>query len=355
MTSFSPTTAATNNGHAAVFESNTPVTLEAAPAISVVIGVQGAVAALPACLAALQVQAVAADAEIIVVQAGQDAGQEDASAGELARRYPQVRWLHSPEGTLVPQLWKQGIDAARGPLVALTIAQCRPAPDWLQQIAGALAGDAAAVGGPLVGPQNGGALDWALYFARYSAWMPAADPHEGVRTGQHTAGVRTEREYEATAVDDVAGDNAAYRRESLAGCEAVLRDGFWEVLVHERLVAQGRTILWQPAMQVEFYATGSLRSMAQTRFEHGRYYASTRSGNRPATRALRALTAPALPFVLLARIYGRVRAKQPAWTSHFWRSLPALSVLVLAWSLGEMTGYVQPQTALPRRGQEELG
>ena len=113
--------------------------------------------------------------------------------------------------------------------------------------------------------------------------------------------------------------------------------------MHQRLVAQGRTILWQPAMQVEFRAAGSLAGMAQTRFEHGRYYASTRSGSGPAGRVLRALTAPALPFVLLARIYGRVRAKQPGWQGHFWRSLPALSVLVIAWSLGELSGYVRPQ------------
>jgi hypothetical protein len=289
----------------------------ASPALSVVIGVQGSIGALPRCLAALQPQVVEADAEIIAVISGYDAVD-----AQLALRYPQVRWLHSPAGTLVPQLWKQGIDAARSPVAALTIAQCSPAPGWLRQVADGLAGDAAAVGGPLSGPQDGNSLDWALYFARYSNWMPAG---------------------EARPVHDVAGDNAAYRRTSLEGCEAALRDGFWEVLVHERLVALGRTILWQPEMLVEFHAAGSLRDLAQTRFEHGRHYAATRSGSRPAARVLRVLTAPLLPFVLLARIHGRVRAKQPSWLRHFWRSLPALSVLVLAWSLGELSGYLRPQ------------
>jgi hypothetical protein len=293
----------------------------AAPSISVVIGVQQAAGALPACLEALWSQAEAANAEIIVAQAGTAAG-----AAELTRRYPQVRWLHSPAGTLTPQLWKQGLDAARGPLVALTIAQCRPAPDWLQQIVTALDGGAAAVGGPLTGPRGGGRVDWALYFARYSAWMPGGENLPA-----------------PVPVPDVAGDNAAYRRSALAECATAMQDGFWEVLVHEQLVAQGRTILWSPAMLVEFHAAGSLPQLARARFEHGRYYAATRSGNRPATRTLRALTAPALPFVLLARIYSRISAKQPAWRGEFWRSLPALAVLVAAWSLGELAGYIRPQ------------
>jgi hypothetical protein len=289
------------------------------PAISVVIGVHQAAEALSGCLAALHPQTAAADAEIIVAQSGAGDGAGNA---DLARRYPQVRWLHSPAGTLVPQLWKQGLDAARGPLVALTIAQCRPSPTWLQQIAASLSGGAAAVGGPLTGPEGGSSVDWALYFARYSAWMPAG---------------------KTAPVHDVAGDNAAYRRAALEGCEAAMRDGFWEVLVHQQLVAQRRTILWEPAMLVEFHASGKLRNLARTRYEHGRHYASTRQGNRLATRALRALTAPALPLVLLARIHGRIRARQPAWLRHFWRSLPALSVLVAAWSLGELSGYIRPQ------------
>jgi hypothetical protein len=145
-------------------------------------------------------------------------------------------------------------------------------------------------------------------------------------------------------VHDVAGDNAAYRRAALAGCVTAMRDGFWEVLVHEQLVTQRRAILWEPAMLVEFHAAGKLRDLARTRYEHGRHYASTRRGNRPATRALRALTAPVLPLVLLARIHGRVRSKQPAWRGRFWRSLPALAVLVTAWSLGELSGYVRPKS-----------
>lgn len=314
-------------------EPNPVPTAVDSPAVTVVVGAgEGSSMAerLAACLAALQPQAEAIGAEIIVVEAGPLSGGEG-----LRARYPQVRWLSSPRGTLVPRLWKQGIEAAHAPIVALTIAQCIPAADWLRQIVVAMDGGPAAAGGPagarfgpaavggaLVGPQDGSAVEWALYFARYSNWMPGGT---------------------LRLVHDMAADNAAYRRSALDRCGAAMQDGFWEVLVHEQLAARGQVILWEPAMQVQFHAAGSLAEMARTRCEHGRTYAATRSGNRGLKRVLRAVTAPALPFLLLLRIYRRVRSRQPQWLRHFWRSLPALAVLVTAWSLGELRGYVQPQ------------
>jgi hypothetical protein len=144
-------------------------------------------------------------------------------------------------------------------------------------------------------------------------------------------------------VRDVAGDNAAYNRAALGDCKSEMQNGFWEVLVHTRLVASGKTILWAPEMQMEFNAAGNLWATMRTRFWHGRYYSSTRKGNTPIIRFVRMLTAPLLLPLLLGRICRRVWRHRPDWMIHVWRALPALFVLVTAWSVGEMSGYAWPQ------------
>ena len=56
-----------------------------------------------------------------------------------------ARFLERP-GALVPELWRDGIDAASGAAVALTISPMRPAADWVSTIGERLAGDEVVAG-----------------------------------------------------------------------------------------------------------------------------------------------------------------------------------------------------------------
>jgi glycosyltransferase involved in cell wall biosynthesis len=270
-----------------------------------------------ACLKSLVQQAQTTPAEIILVDASTD-GTTDL----VASNFQSVRVLRSAPGTLVPHLWRMGFDQAHGSIVAFTIAQCVPEGDWLQQIVSAHAAGVAGVGGPIEPPANGGGLDWALYFARYSAYFPP-----GVDG----------------TIDEIPGDNAAYKRSALDRCQDSMRDGFWETLVHVQLRANGEKLAWDSRMRMTLASGASLGGVLGMRYRHGRHYGSTRPNNSFVTRLIRIASSPLIVPIFLVRITGRVRRQHPEWTSALIRSLPALLAILSAWTLGEITGYLLPQ------------
>lgn len=286
--------------------------------IAVIVAARNDRHTIEACLRSLLAQR---PDELVVVDAS-----TDGTADLVAACGPAVRHLCAPASTLTPVLWQMGYEATAGnsEIVAFTIAQCIPHDNWLAQIRDGLTSEdspVAGVGGPIAPPERGGWRDWALYFSRYSAFLPEASSV-------------------TQPIAEIAGDNAAYQRAALEACAGTMQEGFWETLVHACLRSHGRSLQWQPQMQVRFGRTGSLREVARLRFRHGRHYAATRPGNTPLRRLLRLLTAPALPFLLLARIAGRVNRRQPAWRRKLLGALPALWLILLAWSWGEMAGYL---------------
>ena len=280
-----------------------------------IVGGYNARATVRACLTTLTQQTAVVNAEIIFVDAS-----TDGTADLVAAEFPAVVLLHGNRNSLVPHLWRLGLDAARGAIIAFTIAQCIPAKDWLSQILLAHRNGPAGVGGPIDGPTNGSGLDWALYFARYSAYLSPGTPG---------------------FVDEIPGDNAAYKRIALSRCQEEMREGFWETLVHVRLRANGEKLQWSPQMSVRLGAAGNLGATAALRFRHGRHYGATRpGGNSLLKRLARVAASPLIVPALTARILGRVRRQRPDWTVHFLRALPALIVLLNAWALGEISGYL---------------
>jgi glycosyltransferase involved in cell wall biosynthesis len=287
-----------------------------APQISIIVGAQNARNTIRDCLRSLTAQDDGA--EIIVVD-----GSTDGTADIVASEFPKARLLREDPRRFVPHLWKAGLDRAQGDIIAFTIAHCITPSDWRMQILAAhQEQEVAGVGGPLDGPINGSAMDWALYFVRYNAFLPP-----GKRGG----------------VQDIAGDNAAYKRADLMICQETMKDGFWETLVHNQLRAAGRKLVMVPEVCVRLSGGSSDMAAVRTRFWHGRHYGSTRPGNTLTMRIVRTLASPGLIPVLLARIYRRVKGQRPDWLPQFWRVVPQLLLFTGAWSLGEASGYVMPQ------------
>src|SRR5262249_28186385 len=153
-----------------------------------------------------------------------------ASSSAIAR-VPIARAVDAPPGALVPELWAAGMKAATGDAVAITTSHFVPAPGWAAAAVGAMARTPApAAGGPIPPPRGGSACDWATYFQRYSAYLALRD-----------AGKPRD-------VDDVAGDNAWYRRAVLDEHADLVRDGFWELDLHRRLAKAHRPLAWVPEM-----------------------------------------------------------------------------------------------------------
>jgi hypothetical protein len=205
-------------------------------------------------------------------------------------------------------------------VVALTTAHFTPAADWVPAIRRSHSRlESPAIGGPIDPPRGGGLVDWATYFMRYSAYA------------------RCERD---EARDDLAGDNASYKRSAVLAHPELLRDGFWEQEFHQRFRRAGSTLTLVPEMRVQQRRSFGFRRFIRQRFQHGRQFGRTRMRGRGTwARAAYVLASPAVPALLLARITSRV-LRNGRDLGRFASALPILGCFVLAWAAGEAVGYL---------------
>ncbi len=102
------------------------------PMVSVVVASYNGARTLQACLDALQ-QLNYPAYEVILV----DDGSVD-NTPELARLYPNVRYIRHPRNLGLSTARNTGIEAAQGEIVAFTDSDCRPDEDWLYYLVGDL-------------------------------------------------------------------------------------------------------------------------------------------------------------------------------------------------------------------------
>jgi hypothetical protein len=277
--------------------------------LSIVIGSNGAAGSVEGCLSALAAQADGA--EVIVCEPA-------ASPEAVRRRFPFAGFLARP-GALVPVLWRDGIEASTGDVVALTISPMKPAPDWVAQIRTRLAEDEV-VAGAIDPGESLRLVDWAEYFCRYARDMRPFERHEN---------------------PELPGDNCAYRRELLERTRELWRNGFWEPEVNRALRAEG-VRLWQDPACVVFQgrSAGFLRFLGQ-RLVHGREYGRQRGRRFSAGRnAAGIVLAFVVPLVLVGRTAREVFARGRRRV-HFLLSLPVLLAYDVAWAAGEAIGHAQ--------------
>ncbi|MEP6714275.1 MAG: hypothetical protein ABJC09_01800 [Terriglobia bacterium] len=281
--------------------------------LSVVVAAQDGGPELEKCLQGFEGQLPPEEMEILVVTAHR------ATVDAFERRFPKMRFLHPAKAMNVPLLWTAGIDAAQGDIVALTIENCRPAPDWAVRTLAAHRGDWSCVGGAIEPRLEGCLIDWSVYFCRYSAYLLPFAPE---------------------LREDVAADNCSYKRAALAAVRPLASDGFWEALIHADMRRRGEKIMANPAPVVSWL--GGIRSIRflRRRYDHGRYFAAQRSrGLSTGQRLIRAIGFPAVPVVLLNRMATRVRNKG-RFKKKFAQCLPLIAIFLTAWALGEGAGYL---------------
>ena len=279
-----------------------------APRLSIVIGSNGAAGSVEACLTALEPQIDGA--EVLVCE-------PEPSSPELRIRFPFARFLER-RGALVPALWRDGIDTARAPIVALTISPMAPAPDWVETIHAQL--QSADVVAGAVEPGEGLRLsDWAEYFCRYAGDMLPFPPH---------------------ACADLPGDNAAYRREALEQAKPLYGNGFWEPVVHSALEAGGASLWHAPELVVRQGRSAGASAFARQRIHHGRAHARARGAQFGRGRNLvGVLGAPLVPPLLAWRSVRETRRRRRLRL----RALAALPLILFfdaAWAVGEALGHL---------------
>ncbi len=241
----------------------------------------------------------------------------DGSAGYVPKGVA-VTW--HPLGTLAPELWREGLIRSNSEFVAFSTAQMIPRSGWLDGLLARLAtGDASGVGGPIAAGQSLSAVDRALYLLRYASYLPPVPESSSF---------------------DPPGDNAIYRKADLDAVAPSWHEGFWEVEVHAALRSLGKSVTMDSSAIVDFVGGCQFQSALRHRLAHARRYGAGRSeGLRIAARAGRALAAPLVPPLLLARIVRNLRSRGEPMARWF-PALPHLGALLATWSLGEAWGTI---------------
>lgn len=276
--------------------------------VSVVIGASAPESSLGACLDALAPQR--ARAQVIVVES-------HPSDTQFRARYPWVEFFERP-GALVPELWRDGIDRARAPIVAITIAPMVPPADWIDSIVREHERHDA-VGGAIDPAPGLRRVDWAEYFCRYARDIPPFDPAER---------------------DDVAGDNASYKRALLVEERAHLATGFWEPVIHPVLRGRGVPLWHTPAMLTRLGRSSGFVAFARQRMRHGRLYPGQRGTQFTKSRHVIGIAAaPLVPFLMTLRVLRNVFAKK-RYRGQAMASLPLVFAQNVVWAYAEARGHL---------------
>ena len=282
------------------------------PRLTVVLACDGALDHIQDRIAAIARACDDIPSEIIVAHARDARVELPASSGIAVREV-------LTESPLVPVLWGAGIATAHGGIVALTTTQFRVDAPWARELLAPFDdADVVGAGGSM---QVGGAADMltrAVFLIRYSEHMarPGAPPPR-----------------------DIAGDNAAYRRDAVLRVYPDVASGFWEVDVHRLMRAHGGRIAHVPGAVAEFTPELTVSEMLANRFVHGSHFGAYRVSALRWPRWRAVAVTPLVPVVLIARILGRVRrGGQPLGSAL--ALLPAMLPLLAAWAAGEARGAI---------------
>lgn len=274
------------------------------------------------CLRSVAPQAAKLGAELIVVDR-----IGDATRARIVREHPGVKVIAAPTGAraTIPQLRRIGLEAASGTIVAVLEEHCTTPDGWLNAIVANFRDSDAALGGPILDDSYTRLRDWCVYFSEYHNYMP---PWGDV---------------ERYALN---GANIAYDRSKAMRHRSVLDSGYWEVVLHPRLVTEGKFRAID-AMGARHTGPFDYRYYLRQRYLLSRVWGGTQKDLvSPAKRLAHLVLGPIFPLFLFARVTSRVLAKK----HYLGRYLAALPLLVPAWfcySLGEWLGYlVGPGRAL---------
>jgi hypothetical protein len=212
-----------------------------------------------------------------------------------------------------------GLAVARGEVLALLEDYGAPDPDWCDQVLEAHQLPYGVIGGA-VEHEGSGTLNWAVYFLDFGRYQLPLD------------------EGPAHYLTDV---NVSYKRAALESVRELWKEQYNEVTVNWALARQG-TVLWQRPQIVVREDRGKLSflHLLVERFWWGRLFGCKRAQELSSfSRLLYIILSPAIPFVLLGRISGKVfRGRRNR--AQFLLSFPQIVMMTLCWCLGEWVGYV---------------
>lgn len=290
---------------------NDPGRARVRPRVSVVVASCRDRGLLEACLEALLPQCRSCGAELVVARP-----EDEDDLAEIRSDHPDILVEPAPPGSSVPQLRAVGMAATTGDIVALTEDHCVVEPGWLEALVAAHGEGGEVVGGAMANARRERAVDWGAFFAEYGLFAEGAD-------GSH---------------EQLTGANVSYGPGVADRVAQLAREGEWENVIHDRLLASGSTAHFLRTAAVRHNRSWEIREFCRDRFRHGWDYARRRVAEEGGGRRWLYLAGtPVLPFLLAARIARSVPSEE---RTYFLRSLPATLLFLAAWSVGEAAGYL---------------
>ena len=237
----------------------------------------------------------------------------------IADRFPGVRFVCN-EGQQNPlELVARAAREASGDVVLFTEDHCQARPDWVATLSAACTPDKAAVGGVVETDPDVGPVDRAFYYVDFYRYM---------------------RPVEAGPSPTLTVCNVAYRTAHLRAVSSVWQEIFQETAVNDALQKRFGALHICPEAEVAMRRNVRFKDAIRERYAFARLFGCTRLDYEPpGRRLLLRIVAPGLPLLLLGRM-ARKALRRPGWLGSFLTMLPALTVLVLAWSWGEWLGYL---------------
>ena len=291
----------------------TPDASGARPRLSVVVAAWTGAESLELCISSVIAQLDPATDEVVVARNF----ATNAPAGRPAT--VRVLDLEFASALTVPQLRGEGLVAAAGTIVAFLEDHCRCVPEWRDSLISAYShGPQNAVGGPVDLAHGGRAIDWAVYFYDYAAYAPP------VGGGKARA---------------LSGANMSFTRDLLDQMLPKAKEPVNEAFLVAWMRAHDVAMALAPgAVAVHGKRHHPGRAIRLT-FSLARSYAAARFPRPSAKRLAYALGSLVLPMLLGARITRSV-FRAPRLAARFVASLGWLSVLLVCWSAGEISGYL---------------
>jgi hypothetical protein len=212
-----------------------------------------------------------------------------------------------------------GLQIARGKLIAMTEDHARPAANWCAELLKTQRQPFAVIGGAI---ENGidKPLNWAWYYCDYGRYgRPFADEF---------------REY----ISDV---NIVYKRDALEAVREIWELEYRETVLHWAIQKRGGELFLNHRLAVyEERPPMKLSAAMRERLEWGRVFAETRVLTRNGqARLLYAAKTFFLPPVLLQRVIRNMLRQRRSFRQMI-TAAPLALLLLTAWSIGELTGYL---------------
>ena len=278
-----------------------------------VVAICGA-AHLARCLDGLAAQEDAPSFDIVVVY---DPRLTDIP--QLRDSYPHVRMVPNQGQHSPLELASRAIQEAPGDLVLLTEDHCAPCHDWVQRLCENQTSERAAVGGGVETDEDASPVDWAFFYVDFFRYM---------------------KPFSAGPSPSLTVCNVSYRRAYLEAIRPLWETFFHETAINDALRERFGPLWITPHANVRMRRHVRLIDAIYERYAFGRLFGCTRlQFSSRGRRVYYAVFAPTLPILLLGRMLCKALAHRRI-ISKFLRSLPVLTMLILAWSWGEWLGYL---------------